>query len=105
MTSPCSATSCVTPQDRIYTINIKIRQDTLQVGGLFTVVTNAPTYDIGSGSYTNDNVFIAQPFSSMSTTTNTGCAKVVGSTLCQLIVSFTTVNSVPSLASGGRIIV
>jgi hypothetical protein len=64
------------------------------------VITNNPAYDIGSGSLTNTLILTPNPYNAMSTSTNGTCPKLVGSSLCQFVASFTLVNPVPALGTG-----
>jgi hypothetical protein len=54
------------------------------VAGNFVVITNSPDEDVGEGSIDNTIDLLPTPLTSKSTTVNTGCDKMTGSTLCDL---------------------
>lgn len=84
----------------MYKVNVLIRENDLPVKGDFTIITNSASEDLGSGYYSNDHVFSPATLTARSTGVNTGCAKMVGSTLCDLKVYFTTNYHFPASPNG-----
>ena len=64
------------------------------------MITNSAEEDLGAGSQPNDHVFIPANLTARSTGVNTGCAKMVGSSLCDLKVYFTTNYHFPASPNG-----
>ena len=64
------------------------------------MITNSVEEDLGSGVYPNDHVFIPATLTAWSTGVNTGCLKIVGSTLCDLKAYFTTNYHFPAHPNG-----
>lgn len=84
----------------MYQVSVKIRENDLPVGGDFSVITNSAEEDLGAGELPNDHIFIPANLTARSTGVNTGCAKMVGSTTCDLKVYFTTNYHFPAHPNG-----
>ena len=98
--NPCTHSNCKSTTVHAYKIAVKIRENTKDVGGSFSVTTKTSTEDIGIGSFTNSITILPNPFISTSLD-NSGCNTVSAS--CSLIVKFTTVYDFPSKTNNGKI--
>ena len=65
ISNPCSNSNCRSTTIHVYTLAIKIRQNTKNVGESFTVTTKTSTADIGIGSLANSIVIKPNPFDNM----------------------------------------
>ena len=62
ISNPCSSSPCLTSTATVYSLNIKVRQNTQNVGGSFYVITKTTSADIGYGSFTNSIAISPNPF-------------------------------------------
>mmetsp|Transcript_23045 Transcript_23045/g.22913 ORF Transcript_23045/g.22913 Transcript_23045/m.22913 type:complete len:111 (+) Transcript_23045:238-570(+) len=84
----------------IFQFNIKIRENTQNVGESFYVITKTSSSDIGYGSTSNTITIAPNPFINTAFD-NSGCDTIKAT--CSLIVKFTTVYTFPNKASNGQI--
>ena len=98
---PCSHSNCLSTTALVYSVAIKVRQNTKDVGGNFYIVTTTTSADIGYGSYANAITISPNPFVSTSFD-NSGCDTIKAS--CSLNVKFTTVYTFPNKSSNGKVV-
>lgn len=101
ITDPCSHSDCKSTTSHIYTMNIKMRENTMDVGGSFSVLTKTSSSDIGIGSVSNSVTISPNPFVNYSFD-NGGCDTIKQSS-CSLIIYFDTVYDFPNKSNGGKI--
>jgi hypothetical protein len=100
VTNPCTFSNCLSATSHLYTLAIRIRENTKGVGGSFSVTTKTSTEDIGLGSFTNAFTILPNPFVTYSYD-NSNCDTVGAA--CSLIVKFTTVYTFPNKVSSGKV--